>query len=90
VSIATTDHSSDECLLPIATVIHCSDVVIGIGQLPMAKLAYNQLLQCMFVVVDEGLLLACHHYSCQLQSLYDPTPPLAPHQRDHLPNHLEG
>jgi hypothetical protein len=41
----------------------------------MAKLAYNQLLQCMFVVVDEGLLLACHHYSCQLQSLYDPTPP---------------
>jgi hypothetical protein len=41
----------------------------------MAKLAYNQLLQCMFVVVDEGLLLACHRYSCQLQSLYDPTPP---------------
>jgi hypothetical protein len=31
---------------------HCSDVVLAMGQTPVAKVAYNPLPQCIFVVVE--------------------------------------
>jgi hypothetical protein len=57
--VATIDHSSDGRLLPITTVLHCSDVIVAIGRLPRATVDYGPMLQCLFVVVRELKLMAC-------------------------------